>query len=430
MEREKPADQRCQHEFENGKQCDRTIDGQGGWLYCSECRKAAWKQAKKLRDAERRKGDDNRAKDNFYHWLYDHRLTESKLIKRVERAESLRDEYPSSLDDFDQVILDDLQKLRDSLLNPTTDMPNAALAAKVDTSLLLYVLNLRRKEAGANIVTEKLIADVMDLQRDIGDWKSRDVFAKMRKKAEDVIELRHERGELLNLIYALFTRAEVGRLKFLDNPTNKKFMKEARTWVNASKSVCELAIKHYTGTPKRRALYLDFWVPLNEAILAFNSGELEQGEDILKSIQKKSNAVADAYGTHPVSEHVTYLCAWSKAELCIQHRNIDDASHHLKEAEKAFENMQWRSVESELYLAHAKSGLALARSDQKRQDDLEELQKYLLMYQRSPFLTNRHHFQELKRLYPKDVPDSPILKSTRVYIDTMGRHMMPVLLND
>jgi hypothetical protein len=351
-------------------------------------------------------------------------------MKCIERAKLLKEQYPTSMDDFHQIFSDDLQKIRNSLFNPTTDMPSTALAAKVDTSILLYVLNIRRKEAGADIVTEKLIADVMELQRDIGEWKSPSAYKIMRKNAKDVLELRHKQGDLLHLTYALFTFMEQCRLKFLDYPNNRKFLEESRTWLAISKGVCDRAINHYSGSPKRKALYLKFCVPLFEATLAFNSGELEQGQDILKSMQQSAKPVAEAYGTHPVSETVEYLCTWAQAELNILLRNIDDASRHLKDAEEAFENMKWRSVESELYLAHAKSGLALVRSDQQRQDGLEELQKYLLMYQRFPFLTNRHHFQELKRLYPKDVPDSPILKNTPVYIDTMCRHMMPVLLNE
>ena len=117
MEREmpeewgKPIDQRCQYVDENGKQCDRTIDGQGGWRYCKECRPAAQKKAKSQRDAQRRKGDDKRAEDNYYHWLHDHGLTEPQLRRNSNYAHALRELWPAARDDQHDLALNKFQDI-------------------------------------------------------------------------------------------------------------------------------------------------------------------------------------------------------------------------------------------------------------------------------------------------------------------------------
>ena len=413
---------------ENGERCTLPRSDHS-YKFCSY----HWLIARRERKREEGKyfRKKKREQYNLIRFRYNHDLTEPQLNECEELSETLREEYSSTLDDaFHQFIQDNLQKTRDSLLKPTTDLPIEAIAAKEDTSKLLYDINARRKEAGVTVVTEDLIADVMELQRDIGEWRSPGAFAKMRKNAEDVLKLRKKQGERIHLIHSLFGHMELNRLLFLAYSHNRKFLKKARTWLAAGAFVCERAIHKYSGLPKRKALYLNFCVPLIEATLAFNSNEFDQSENILTSIQERAKAVTDAYGTHPVTETVTFLRAVSQAEIYIQRGNIDSASFFLKEAEQAFKTMQWRSVEAELYVAHAKSGLALARKDQQRQDDLVELHNYISICEHHPFLTNQIHLQELKRLYDKDVPDAPILKSTSIYMDTMCRHLLPILTNE
>ena len=198
----------CQHKFKNGEQCGRKIDGQGSWRYCTACREAAQQEAQEAkrerdrqRSAERREGDDKRAEDNYYHWLYDHDLTDNKLKSLFEDAETLQEEY-SHMDDFHEDAVEEFNDILWSLLNPPDNILSTALAAEEQT---LYLLNRlkRQQEVFPNRLTDRLIVYAEELQRASGKRVSPRAFTELSGKAKKVLELWREQKEDFRLYLCL-----------------------------------------------------------------------------------------------------------------------------------------------------------------------------------------------------------------------------------
>jgi hypothetical protein len=224
MVRQKPIDGCCQHKFENGKQCCEEIDGQGAWYYCSGCRQAAQREAKRERDrkrsAERRKAD--REGDNFYHFLFYHDLTEPKLQPLFDHIETLQEEY-THRDDFHEGALDYVNDIMRSLLNPPDDIPSAAITTRKRASSLLNKLK-RQQAVYPDRMTDRLIVYTEELQRDSGMRISPRAFTAISGKAKEVLGLWREQQEIPGFIYALFVNMELNRLKFLAMPHQRRFL--------------------------------------------------------------------------------------------------------------------------------------------------------------------------------------------------------------
>jgi hypothetical protein len=244
MDREKPADLRCQHVFENGKQCDRKIDGRGAWQYCSRCRKAAQKKAKRQRDkeyrAKRRKAD--REEDNLYHYLYNHDLTNGKLKPYVDRAESLR-EHQSHF----------------------------------------YTPNFYFTISVSQVVTAR--------------WESPLVSPLVLTKIEGIAQLvrKHwiQQGDLLGVALTLFVESELYRLKFVVNPTQRQFLKKARIRFDSAKRICDLAGSYYTGDYKEIAICLGYLVPSYEETLVRTGEKPWRFAASVKVLKQKINGLVD-----------------------------------------------------------------------------------------------------------------------------------------
>jgi hypothetical protein len=107
---------------------------------------------------------------------------------------------------------------------------------------------------------------------------------------------------------------------------------------------------------------------------------------------------------------------------------ISRADTCFNEAEQIFNNnMQWRRrPESHLEVAYVKAGLSLAKKSATRQEDVQE---YISLFQRRPFLTHYHLLQELKKIYDKDV-DASLFSSVSLYFNTMFRslHIWPIMV--
>jgi hypothetical protein len=410
----------CQY-IEDGKPCGLPLSGTAR-KYCTLHREDGQIQAKRQRDR-----DDKalyrkhcQLEDNYYQFLYYHRLTEPQLKPLVERAKSLQEQYPSSMDDFHQSALDELNEIKRTMLNPPPDLLSTAKAAKQQTLPLLTRLT-RRQDDSFNPVTDRLIAYAQELQRDIGKRVSSRAFTEISGEAKEVLNIWRQQKEIRGFIYALFVMVELNRLKFLAMPDEHRYLNMAHRWLTATADVCDQAISHCTGMHKQTASLLAFCVPLLKTVLAFNGGEPESAESSIQSLQDKTNAFADSYGTTPGTDSLRYTWLVHQTQLDLYFNKIDRAYKYIDEAEAITSTMQGHSLESQLEIAYAKASLALASKDRDRYKDLHE---YILLFQRHPFLTHYSNLQALKKLYGKDVDES-LFTGVPIYFDTMFRRLQP-----
>jgi len=422
-EREKPADQRCQHIFENGKQCDRTIDGQGAWRYCSDCREPARKQARSQRDAQRRNGDDKRAKDNFYHWLYHHRLTEYQLNPFVDRARDLREQYQClKEDDVYQHVLDQLSKITYLWLDPPTTMPNAFAAAEVPICDLRIMLECLPADC-LNSPRDRFLLHIKALERDRGGWMLSNPFPSIGQHAHELQEAWRIRGDVHHLTHALWVKALLSRERFFANPTHMQLWKKAVRWHEAGWYVASL----YRGAQKNISLFLDFYAWQEATNLAFDIGKPENATDYIHSIQDRAKKVADAWSEGPVAQTALFFAALQQSLYYLYRKELVEAEQHFIEAQNLFTSttMLWRSVTDHQTLAYIKASLALERVAPERQEYLHD---YIGMLPRHPSFEQYRKLDRLKRLYPSELPEAMMPTDRPIYVDTSFNYLRPLLL--
>jgi hypothetical protein len=423
---EKPLDGICLHKFEDGEKCRHKIDGQGARYYCSACRDTVREEAKKQRDRDRsaNRREADRKGDNFYHLLHYHLLTKGQLEPLVDRAEVLRKQDAGSKDDFHACVVKRLNEISNDLLSPRTGLPRVVVASRAEAEILHHDLMQKKQDSRNDPVLNRHMLCVQVLHRDMGRLVSSAAFTDMRREAETVQELARQQGELLSLIQALFVGVERYRLQFLLDPTHTQLLAHAHTRLATAEYLCDWAISRFTGEQKRTANLLSYYVPLFEATLALDAGAYGQAAGCIQPLTKRAKVVAQAAGTGPMTDTVRFLCEVNQAEIHLRRSKIARAYEHFKKAEHIFSTMQSPTLESQLYVAYMKAGLSLARNRPSRQEDVH---KYIMQFQRHPFLTHYKHLEELQRLYQKDVDES-LFKGRRIYIDTVFRHLYPFLL--
>lgn len=398
------------------------------WKYCGECSSAAIKKAKADRQREKKYVQECRQnhpdKYQTYDFCYRHGLTESHLREKVEHAPSLRDLWPSAKDEQREFALSQLRTIKQPFQHNLDDLPSTAAVAWKQTSELLRLLEAQQGDR-PDIVLDRLIVYIKELMRDLGEWYSSRTFPRIAKRVKGVRELWYERGDLLNLVHALFVEVEIRRLRFFTTaPRRMKLLYNARQWLDAACYVCSL----YTGEDKLTADFLRFYGILGKIRLAYDEGQPECADDDIELLQELATHIALTYGKQPA---VSLLTSIEQAEHDMRLGKFDSSRAHLQDAQDAFSSpMSMQSLSVHESIAYVETGLAFAdKSSQQYQQRYEYLEKYVRIFSRYPCSTHRRYLEELKTLYPKDIPDLPIVENARLYIDPMFKHLQPVLLN-
>jgi hypothetical protein len=410
----------CQYREKDGEPpCGQEIEGRGAWQYCPAHSAVVGRERAKEDSAKFRKVHPDLAKRNKY--LCENQLTENKLEPCLQRGDTLREQYASSNDDFCEAILHELNNTKLMLLNPRVGLFGAFKDVKEQVEKLPKFLR-RQRVSSPSLFIDRLIILAEELVRDVPYPLAAGVFAEISGKAKKVQEQWRQLGELHSIVQALFVDVEINRLKFLADPTQTQFLKQAHTRLDSAEYICGLATNRCTGERKRMAAFLQFYVELGKVRLTFDIDNQEQASKRMEVLQPLANEALASYGTGPITETVRFLTAMNQVEYHIKLRNTDLASDYFEDAEKALDKlnkMRMCSIEAELHVAYVKAELALAKGDQNRHKYLEE---YITLFRTYPFLTHYKHLQELIRLYPKDI-DVSIFKGVQIYMDTLFRHL-------
>jgi hypothetical protein len=421
----------CQNKLENGEKCGRKIDGQGAWQYCSKCRKAAWKQAKKKRDEQvrdkRRKRGDVRKKYNLYHWLRYHSLKEHQLKPFVDRAWVLREQYQClKADDVYQHVLDQLSKITYLWLDPPTTLPDAHAAAETPICNLRIMLESLPADC-LNSPRDRFLLHIKALERDQGGWMLSNPFPSLGQHAHELQEAWRIRGDLHQLTHALWVKSVLSRQRFFANPAHKQLWKKAVRWLHAGRYVASL----YRGPQKNISVFLDFYAWQEATNLAFDIGKPEDASDYILSIQDRAKKVADAWSEGPVAQTALFFAALQQALYYLHLKEIIEAEQHFIEAQNLFTSttMLWRSVRDHQNLAYIKASLAVERDNPERQEYVHD---YIGMLSRNPSFDQYRNLarlmDRLNRLYPSELPEAIAPTDRPIYVDTSFNYLRPLLL--
>jgi hypothetical protein len=251
-------------------------------------------------------------------------------------------------------------------------------------------------------------------------------FREIESRAKLVRHLWHEHGELLPLVLCLFVEVELCRLQSMVKPNQRPLWNnKACAWLSGAEFVCDMALAHsHNGKQKQTANFLRFYTGLGQVQLAFDVDDPAQANKSMQVVQQLANDVTASYGTGTVTETVGFLASMNAAELAMRLGKTECAYQHFKDAEHIFSTMQRHSLEPQLHIAYLKARLALASNDH---DHEAYVQEYMSLFQYNPLLTHYSRLRELKRLYPKDVPEVSIAKGV-AYMDTMFRHLYPLVI--
>jgi hypothetical protein len=264
----------------NCEVCGRRLSG-NAWKYCDRCREAGQRQAKRQRDKEEKAfyRDRKREEDNFYHFLYYHRLTEPKLKPLLDHSEIIQEEY-ACLDDFHQddfhqdavVKIDGIKWL---IIQPPDDLPSAADTAKKKLRKLLTFLVNHPWDSRHASTRCQLILAIKELERDIGQWHSTKAIIRISGRAKAIQELMFEANDLPGFIHALLAHVEIQRIKYFATG-QRQFLARARSWLAGAEFVCERALNRPAWKHNEIVSYLRFYIDAVKVRLAFDEGE---GED-------------------------------------------------------------------------------------------------------------------------------------------------------
>jgi hypothetical protein len=425
MVRDKPADQRCLHVFGNGKQCCQKIDGQGARYYCSDCRTEAQKKANEKRDrdysANRRAAD--REGDNFYHWLYNYKLTEPQMQDYIAHGEALRELYQClKQDDLYQHVLDQLSKITYLWLDPPTTLPNAHVAAEAPICDLRIMLECLPADC-LNSPRDRFLLYIKAFERDQGGWMKSNPFPSIEQQAHELQEAWRIRGDLHQLTHAIWVKAQLLRERFFANSTHMQLWKKAVRWFDAGRHVASL----YRGAQKNISVFLDFYALQEATNLAFDIGKPEEATDYIHSIQDRANKVADAWSEGPVAQTALFFAALQQALYYLYRNELVEAEQHSIEAQNLFTSptMQWRSVTDHQNLAYIKAALALKKGAPDRQEYVHD---YIGMLSRNPSLEQYRNLDRLKSLDECKVTEAMMPTGMPIYVETSFNYLRPLLL--
>jgi hypothetical protein len=405
MEREKPADQRCQHVFENGEQCDRKIDGRGAWQYCRPCREqAAQREAKRERDRKRRakRRELDREGDNFYHFLYYHKLTEPQLRSLFEHAEKPQEEY-SHRDDFFEDVSKKIISITLRISHPLADLPSVAVA-RVELCELRKSLEEKQRVFGPDSTMSQLKLAILASERDIGGWNSAKALGYLSGMAKKVQKLMHVHHELYGFIHALLVCVEILHIKYF-TATHWEFFVEAFTWLNYAEDVCDQVLKRLPAERNQLACFLCCYIELVRVRQAFDAEEPVYIDTHIQAAHDLVAKFVDEHGMVPVVTTDQFISLMNHAERQLRLTKLEHCS-----------------IESQHQIAIVKTHLALARI---RPDCVKCVHDYRSLLDRNPCLEYRHGLRELKKRYKKKVPNVSLLmrKDNSLYVDTT--HLLP-----
>ncbi len=428
MVREKPVDQRCQNVLESGDKCGQKIDGQGAWLYCSSCRKAAQREAKRERDrkrsAERREAD--REGDNFYHWLYNHCLTDNQLKPLFENAEIPQEEYPHK-DDFAEDAAKKIEGVKELIIHPPGRLPDAAVIAREKNESVRKSLEERQQNYGPDPTITRLILVTEELQCFIGMWDSGNALTTISGKAKRLQVLMFEHKEINGFIQALLVYVEILRIKYFAT-SQVQFLEKALTWLKVIEGVCDEALKRrLTGERQQMAHYLRVYVALAKVRLTFDAGEegnVEQAAKLLEAADQQAATFAATYGEGQTVATARFLTSASHAEYNLRRGDIDLAHYHLSETESIFPTMDWHSIESQHRIVSLKTVLALKNNDPEYQ---HALQNHLRVFDRYPCYQYFGELLQLKRAYQDQLAHVNLPKGQPKFSDVTYTHILPHL---
>jgi hypothetical protein len=453
MKRKNPQPQHsgpgCRFIKENGRRCRRQLTGLSK-KYCQLHRISGRKQNKAR--TQKREGhvqafreyakEQSQSLNRNHQHRHRNNFTIPKLKPLTERARTRQEACPCTKDDLDKFHQDagnEIKELRSLVFDSSADLAIAAEAAERRMSKLFVKLQLQQ-ELCPNPATAHFIVRVKELLRDTPKRMSLEAIIEKAGLAKEVRELLHHQEQtLLGLACALSAQVELLRLLYLANlvvaklaPGRLRRLKnQARKVLDSTKHVCKQAVKHYTGTYKESAFLLGCYIAALEGTLACDDNEQtepanrEEPTEIIKELERLSNKAAD-YATDLAAEkNIRFTCLIHQAEFCMRSNNTAAAEQYFQKSEDIFPGMQWRSIEALMERSYVKAGLALARGDSDRQKDVQE---YVSLFQRHPFLTHSNHLRELKRLHAQDVDES-LFRGIPIYFDPMFRRLHPAPLH-
>lgn len=448
MQAKKPRPQTsgegCQYLREDGSPCGEPLTGKAR-RYCELHKEAGRKQYKaivqkkgqyveeyreKRRTLQEYYGDDEYQRQNSNHqFRHRHGLTEPKLKRFLDRAETRQEYCHRSKDDVYEYALRKLNEIKRLILNPPADLPSAAVIAKKEAEALLEYLEEKQRDSLHDSVIKRFIFYCKELQRDVGQRMSSKAFTNIGSKAKLVREMCHEQRVLLSLGYAHLVDVEIARIKFFAFPHKQQYFEnKALTELSGALGVSDFALQSYTGEQKQMAYFLRCYADLVRVRLAFDAGELGEAATHLQAAHQRVAAFADAYSTGQVVATLRFVSSMHHAEHQLRDRNFDRSSEYLEEAEQIFSTMEWRSIESHHRIAIVKTQLALATNDPEYQ---KYLQHYISVIHRYRCFEYRHGLRELKRAYPKKVPNVNLLKlkDNSLFVDTTFTHILPYVFD-
>jgi len=358
-----------------------------------------------------RKNHPDLARRNKF--LCENHLTEEKLKSFLARTEAHEKAYPKHEDDIYQTTIDGISTLEEMLLNAPVGFPNAFsdVAAQANTLRKMLESQSNPRQRG---VRDWLNLCVKEVLCDNGQPLSQGVFTARTRRAQRLREEWRQLGELRNLARALYREAEFNRLHFLVNPDQEQFLVKARAQLDSAIYLCDLAIDRYKGEQKRTANFLAFYGELGKAQLVFNVGKPDQAAQIIQSIQKRAKAVSDAYSTGEIVATIRFLFSITQAEYHMKLHQIDSAYRYVIEAEKILSPVQ-SSVEEDINIAYIRAGLAL---EEGGQGDHEDVQQFIQLLRRYPFLTYRKQLLDLQDTYPGAFPEVSLPRGNDLFIES------------
>jgi hypothetical protein len=350
-------------------------------------------------------------------------LTKPHLTPSLKRYEALHEQYPSSKQPIHEYVFNKLNEMNLSVIEPlNSDLLGTFATIGQEACNVLALLN-NHHDAGHNLMTDRLIVYGVEMQRDVGMWMQDCTFTLIEEKAQQVLQMWFERGDLLNLCHGLLVLAELYRQQFYADakPHRWQLWKQALQWVDAAAFVCRL----YKGEQQKTAAFLAFYSHQAVITLLLDARKPQEATNHIHTIQQRANDVADVCGTGLLASLALYFASMQQAQYHMQLEENGLAEQYLIDAQHYSSTMKWRPLSTQQDIAYIEARLALARHDQERQ---KHLQNYLSTLSWDPGFEQLYNLQELKGLYKDEVPDLSMFKGVRAYVQTFFNYLHPILL--
>ena len=417
MSREK----RCQY-------CPRILSGRGVSKFCSECRPAARKQAKyqsnqayynSLWESENEASlEDHREVNRRFRLISYYDLTNKKLDDCSNRAAALQEEYLTSKDAIHETAFRKLTEAKDFLINTSSNLPIAFADVETDICAIRNDLN-SQPDASRNLVTDRLNVYIDEMLRHMGLWMERGAFARLRRKANEILKKWQERGDLLNTTHGYFVLAELFRQEYFANPQRPQLLKKAQDQLKYAEHVRS----RYKGEYEQAAAFLDFYAFQGEITLALDANEADRVTSNVESLRDRADEVGQVCGTSLITDTAYFLASLQQARYYLN-KDTALAELHFKAAQEQFPNMGFRPLSTRHILAYIEASLALAKNDQESQ---KHLQQYLNMFSDDPCYEQWRNLRELQRDYSEALVDSSKCRRVRIHVDTVFSYLQTVL---